>query len=138
MAEVTLESLPFPGSSRDALSEILKQGAQRMLGCAIEAEVAEWIDGRARVTDEQGRRQVVRNGYPPKRTIVTGLGELVVRQPRVHDRRTDASREKFTSQILPPYLRKAIEQPLFCKSHARRSLDRSDCSGSEGYASRMA
>ena len=49
MAEVTTESLPFPGSSRDALSEILKQGAQRMLACAIEAEVGEWIDGR---TDE--------------------------------------------------------------------------------------
>ena len=49
IAEVTTESLPFPGSSRDALSEILKQGAQRMLACAIEAEVGEWIDGR---TDE--------------------------------------------------------------------------------------
>ncbi|MBX3433674.1 MAG: transposase [Pirellulales bacterium] len=107
MAEVTTESLPFPGSSRDALSEILKQGAQRMLACAIEAEVGEWIDSRARVTDEQGRRQVVRNGYLPERTIATGLGELAVRQPRVHDRRTNASREKLTSQILPPYLRKA-------------------------------
>ena len=107
MAEVTTESIPFPGSSRDALSEILRQGAQRMLAQAIEAEVAEWIDAHAGTTDDRGRRQVVRNGYLPERKIVTGLGELPVRQPRVHDRRAEGEREKFTSKILPPYLRKA-------------------------------
>ena len=107
MAEVITESISFPGTARDALSEVLRQGAQRMLACAIEAEVAEWIDSRAGVTDERGRRQVVRNGYLPERTIVTGLGEIPVRQPRVHDRRPENEREKFTSKLLPPYLRKA-------------------------------
>ncbi len=29
-----------------------------------------------------------------------------VKQPRVHDRRPQEEAEKFTSQILPPYLRK--------------------------------
>jgi transposase-like protein len=86
---------------------VLKEGAQRMLAAAIEAEVAEWVDARADVTDEQGRRQVVRNGHLPERKIVTGLGEIAVRQPRVHDRRPEGEREKFTSKILPPYLRKA-------------------------------
>ncbi|MBX3435138.1 MAG: transposase [Pirellulales bacterium] len=107
MAEVTTESIAFPGTSRGALAEILKAGAQRMLAQAIEAEVAEWIDAHADVTDAAGRRQVVRNGYLPERTIVTGVGEIPVRQPRVHDRRPEDEREKFTSQILPPYLRKA-------------------------------
>lgn len=76
MAEVITESIGFPGMARDALSEVLRQGAQRMLACAIEAEVAEWIDSRAGVTDQRGRRQVARNGYLPERTIVTGLGEI--------------------------------------------------------------
>jgi transposase-like protein len=107
MAEVTTESIAFPGTARDALSDILKEGAQRMLAHAIEAEVANWIDGHADRIDERGRRQVVRNGYLPERTIVTGLGEISVRQPRVHDRRAAGEREKFTSKILPPYLRKA-------------------------------
>ena len=83
MAEVTTESIAFPGTSRGALAEILKAGAQRMLAQAIEAEVAEWIDAHADVTDAAGRRQVLRNGYLPERKIVTGVGEIPVRQPRV-------------------------------------------------------
>jgi transposase-like protein len=77
-----------------------------MLASAIEAEVAEWIERHAGVVDENGRRQVVRNGYLPERTIVTGLGEIQVEQPRVHDRRPEGAKERFSSQILPPYLRK--------------------------------
>ncbi len=77
-----------------------------MLSMAIEAEVAEWIDSHRHLADERGHRQVVRNGYLPEREIITGLGPLQVRQPRVHDRRTGEEREVFSSKILPPYLRK--------------------------------
>ena len=77
-----------------------------MLTTAIEAEVAEWIDSHRHLADERGHRQVVRNGYLPEREIITGLGSLKVRQPRVHDRRTGEEREVFSSKILPPYLRK--------------------------------
>jgi putative transposase len=63
MAERSSSTVSFPGVfSKDVLSDVLRQGAQRMLAQAIEAEVAEWIDGHAEVTDGQGRRQVVRNG----------------------------------------------------------------------------
>jgi transposase-like protein len=78
-----------------------------MLAEAIEAEVAEWIENHRDVTDAEGRRQVVRNGRMPPRTIVTGAGPLMVRQPRVHDRRPAEEREKFVSRLLPPYLRRA-------------------------------
>lgn len=94
-------------SSRDVLSEILREGAQRMLAEAVQAEVAEWIAERRHCVDERGRQQVVRNGCMPKRSILTGLGELEVEQPRVHDRRSGEERERFTSKILPPYLRKS-------------------------------
>ncbi len=77
-----------------------------MLTTAIEVAVAEWIDSHRHLADERGHRQVVRNGCLPEREIITGLGSLKVRQPRVHDRRPGEEREVFSSKILPPYLRK--------------------------------
>ena len=92
--------------SQDVLTDLLRDGARRLLAQAVEAEVASWIDDHAHLKDYQGRRQVVRNGHLPERTIQTGIGPVEVQQPRVHDRRPAEQREKFTSAILPPYLRK--------------------------------
>jgi len=72
----------------------------------IQAEVEDWLARRAHLRDEQGRRQVVRNGYLPEREITTGVGQVKVKQPRVRDRRPADESEPFTSKILPPYLRK--------------------------------
>jgi len=107
MTERSNSLLALPATtSRDVLTEILRDGAQRLLAEAVEAEVAEWIAARADVADEAGRRQVVRNGYLPKRSITTGIGRVEVHQPRVLDRRTPDEAEPFSSKILPPYLRK--------------------------------
>jgi putative transposase len=97
--------VPLPGS-KDVLTDILRQGAQQLLAQAIEAEVQEWLEQRTECRDERGRQQVVRNGYMKERTLLTGVGEVKVDQPRVRDRRTSRDREKFSSAILPPYLRK--------------------------------
>ena len=97
--------VPLP-QAQDVLTDVLRQGAQQLLAQAIEAEVADWIDGHRDCRDAAGRRQVVRNGYLPERTITTGVGPITVKQPRVHDRRPAELREKFSSAILPPYLRK--------------------------------
>jgi len=93
---------------RDVLTDILRQGAQEMLAAAIENEVAEYIEHHAPLRDEEGHRLVVRNGHLPARQIQTGLGRVAVQQPRVHDRRTDDNgpRVRFSSAILPPYLRR--------------------------------
>jgi putative transposase len=101
--DVRLVPLPPPP---DALTEVLRAGAQQLLAQAVEAEVADWIDRHQGCRDDQGHRQVVRNGHLPARTITTGVGPVEVQQPRVQDRRPAAEREKFTSAILPPYLRK--------------------------------
>jgi transposase-like protein len=98
-------SLPAVGA-QDVLTSILRDGAQRLLTEAIEAEVAEWIERHRHSRDERGHRQVVRNGHLPERTLMTGVGPLTVKQPRVLDRRTDDQAEPFSSKILPPYLRK--------------------------------
>jgi transposase-like protein len=101
-------------SSQDVLTEIARQGAQRMLTAALEHEVERYIAAFADERDEQGRRLVVRNGHSPEREIQTGIGGIEIRRPRVHDRRVgdDGSRFKFTSKILPPYLRrtKSVEE----------------------------
>lgn len=99
--------IAFPReSSRDVLSEVLREGARQMLATAIEAEVEVYLGAREHVVDGAGHRVVVRNGHLPARTIQTPLGEVPVRQPRVRDRRPAGERESFASAILPPYLRK--------------------------------
>ena len=106
MPEVSTTTVTFPSTtSQDVLTAVLRSGAQRLLAEAVEAEVAEWIDSHAHVQDAAGRRQVVRNGYLPKRSILTGIGSVEVEQPRVLDRRGGEG-EPFSSKILPPYLRK--------------------------------
>jgi len=94
--------------SRDVLTEILRQGAQRMLAQAIENEVQEYLQIHADEVDTAGHRQVVRNGHMASRAILTGLGPVEVTRPRVNDKRVDAQgqRCRFTSRILPPYLRR--------------------------------
>jgi putative transposase len=107
MQESTTSSVAFQSTSaKDVMTAILREGARQMLATAIDAEVADWIDRHTHLEDEQGLRQVTRNGHLPERTITTGIGEVPVRQPRVRDRRPDGERVKFTSKILPPYLRK--------------------------------
>lgn len=94
------------GFGKDLLTEVLRKGARELLAQAVEQEVHEWLTARVGLTDERGRRLVVRNGHLPERTIQTGIGPVAVRQPRVQDRRSKGEREHFSSQILPPYLRK--------------------------------
>jgi transposase-like protein len=106
MSEATAESSVVPVPAKDALTEILRRGAQRMLAQAIDAEVTEWIDGHAHLKNDAGHRQVVRNGHLPEREITTGIGQVTVKQPRVLDRRPPDEAEPFSSKVLPPYLRK--------------------------------
>jgi transposase-like protein len=93
---------------RDVLTDLLRQGAQQMLAKAIENEVAEYVERHACMQDDRGHRQVVRNGHLPARRIQSGVGLVEVRQPRVNDRRLNerGERMQFSSQILPPYLRR--------------------------------
>ena len=94
--------------ARDVLTAILRHGAQRMLARAIENEVGEYIAAHTHERDAAGHRLVVRNGHAPTRSIQTGLGPVPVLRPRVNDKRLDANgnRRRFTSKILPPYLRR--------------------------------
>jgi transposase-like protein len=100
-----------PSPATDALTDLLRDGARQMLAAAIESEVQEFLARHQGLQDEQGRQRLVRNGYLPQRTIQTGLGDIEVKVPRVRDR---AKQIRFSSAILPPYLRrtKTIEELL--------------------------
>jgi putative transposase len=115
MEEDTVVRLPRPGAgvADDPLLTVLREGARRMLTQAIEAEVEAFLAGHAELEDGHGRRRLVRNGYAPERTIQTGIGPVEVRRPKVRDRGAGEP-IRFTSEILPPYLRRTrnIEELL--------------------------
>jgi putative transposase len=93
-----------PGS---VLEEIARRGAQQMLAQAMEAEVALFIENHADKVDENGHRKVVRNGHMPARELVTGIGRVPIKQPRVDDRQLAGGEEqRFSSAILPRYLKR--------------------------------
>jgi transposase-like protein len=90
--------------SEDPLTELLRSGARKLIAEAVEAELQDFLIQFAELRDQQGRCQVVRNGYLPEREIQTGLGGVKVQVPKVRDK----SRQeiKFNSNLIPPYLRK--------------------------------
>lgn len=116
--------MPLPVA--DALTEVLRRGARELLQQAVEAEVAEAIAQFAELKDEQGRQRVVRNGYLPERTIQTGIGKVPVRAPRVRDR---VGELKFSSSILPPYLRRTRSLDELLPWLYLKGLSSSDFSG---------
>jgi len=110
MRELSEEKSGSPAEETpgEVLEEILKRGAQVLLQKAIESEVEEFV---GRYKDERasdGLRMVVRNGYMPERRVLTGLGPVAVKQPRVDDRKLRKEKNElgFTSRILPRYLRR--------------------------------
>ena len=91
------------------LDELAREGARRMLVKALEAEVVQYLAAHTHERDEQGHALVVRNGQARARKLTCGAGTIELRAPRVNDQRVDAAgeRQRFTSQILPPYMRRS-------------------------------
>jgi len=99
--------LTEPGTFVDGLTEVLRNGARKLLTQAVEAEVADFLGRHSDLVTEEGRQRLVRHGHLPEREIMTGIGPVAVRAPRVRDRVGQAeSRIRFSSAILPPYARR--------------------------------
>ena len=110
MTEATpTRSLHPVDSATDAITEVLRRGARKLLAAALDSEVEGFLAAYGDFRDERGHRAVVRNGHLPEREVQTGIGGVPVKQPRVRVRATADGVElpKFTSKILPPYLRKS-------------------------------
>jgi transposase-like protein len=108
MSESIVVALRQPGQSEDPLTELLRDGARRLLAQAIEAEVDTMLADHARLKTEDGRQRVVRHGHGPERSILTGIGPVSFRRPKVRDRGCEdgGSRIRFTSAILPLFARR--------------------------------
>jgi transposase-like protein len=91
----------------DPITDILRQGARKLLAQALETEIEIFISQYKDLTDQMGRQRIVRNGHLPEREIQTGIGAVPVKAPRIRDRHAKPSKRiRFNSSILPPYLRK--------------------------------
>ena len=107
MTDTNVFQLSQPGTFSDPLTEVLRNGARALLAQAVEAEVAAWLVPHADKLTDDGRQRLVRHGHLPEREIVTGIGPVAVRCPRVRDRAGEGSeRIRFSSAILPPYARR--------------------------------
>ena len=107
MTDTNVIKLAQPGTFTDLLTEILRNGARTLLTQAVETEVADFLGRYADLKTETGRQRVVRHGHLPEREIMTGIGPVAVRQPRVRDREAaGGGRIWFSPSILPPYARR--------------------------------
>ena len=108
MTETNVFQLTQPGTFGDPLTEVLRNGARALLAQAVEAEVASLLGCHADKVTDDGRQRLVRHGHLPEREIMTGIGAVAVRCPRVRDRVGEGSeRIRFSSAILPPYARRS-------------------------------
>jgi putative transposase len=94
-----------------SLDDLAKEGARRMIAAALELEVEEYLSRVRHLQSEQGHAVAVRNGKARERTIQMGAGSVKIQAPRLHDRREG---KRFTSKILPPYMRRSprLEEAL--------------------------
>jgi putative transposase len=87
---------------------VLRAGARALLAQAVEAEVATLLSRYADEATDDGRHRLVRHGHLPEREIMTGIGPVAVRCPRVRDRVGEGSqRIRFSSALLPRYARRS-------------------------------
>jgi putative transposase len=95
-------------STEDVLTELIREGARKILKEAVEAEIESFINNFRSLTMEDGKRRVVRNGYLPSRNITTGVGAVEVKVPRARDKMGKNADQpiQFQSSLIPSYLRK--------------------------------
>jgi hypothetical protein len=102
VTETNVFQLSQPGTFSDPLTEVLRNGARALLAQAVEAEISSLLSCHADKLTDDGRRRLVRDGHLPEREIMTGIGQIAVRCPRVRDRGGEGSeRIRFLSTILP-------------------------------------
>lgn len=105
MSNDTLKNAAKPEETlKDPLTELLRNGARDLIRQAVESELMSLLSAHENLKLLDGRQALVRNGYLPERTIQTGIGDVSIQVPKIRDR--SGSGIHFTSQLLPPYLKR--------------------------------
>ena len=105
MSKNTVVSLQGREQIADSLTELLRNGAHKLIEQAIEAELQELLSQYTGRQTDRGHAAVVRNGYLPERAIQTGIGPVTVKVPKVRSR--TGKPVTFHSALVPPYIRKS-------------------------------
>jgi len=104
MKKSNIIPLENPEENQDLLTGLLRSGARELITKAVQIELSDFLSRYEGITDDLGRRQVVRNGYLPERHIMTGLGAVDIQVPKTRDRSGQGIR--FRSELLPPYIKR--------------------------------
>jgi hypothetical protein len=103
--EPRLRSVRLTGADEHVLCAFARTQARELLAWTLDAEVNEYLLQRSQLRDHRGRPAVVRNGFQPVRQLLTNLGLVPVRVPKVRSRITRPA--VFRSVIVRPYLRRS-------------------------------
>lgn len=108
MKENKVIELKRPGSFiDDPLTEIMREGARKLLSEALKGEIEEFLIEYQELRRKNGTRRITRNGHLPEREIQTGIGAVPVKVPRSRDREATGEKIEFSSVIVPKYVRKS-------------------------------
>lgn len=91
------------------LARVAREGAWWLLERALEAEIEEQRNRHADLRTQDGLKAVVRSGHGPQREVLTGVGAVTVRRPRLDERKAvseNPEHERFTSTVLPRWMRR--------------------------------
>ena len=132
MTDSNVFQLSQPGMLSDPLTEVLRSGARALLAQAVAAEVAGFLEGHADKLTDDGRQRLVRHGHLPEREIMTGIGPVAVRAPRIRDRvgtgeeriafsSRDTRRRSSSSGVGTRNIAQTRGSPRWCASRARTS-----------------
>src|SRR5262249_49465890 len=99
VTEINVFQLSQPGTLADPLTEVLRNGARALLAQAVEAEVSSLLSCHADKLTDDGRRRLVRHGHLPDREIMTSIGPVAVRCPRVRDRGGEGCERILVAEI---------------------------------------
>ena len=104
----------------DALTDLLRTGAQQLIATAVEAELAGYLAQFSDLRTEAGHAAVVRNGHHPARPFQTGIGPVSVRIPKV--RSMDGTPVTFRSALVPPYVRRTKTLEAACPGYTSKGF----------------
>jgi Transposase, Mutator family len=133
VTDTNVFALVQPGTFTDRLTDVLRDGARALLARTVEAEVAGFLAEHADKRTDDGRQRLVRHGHLPERSIMTGIGAVEVRVPRVRDRlgfpSADIQKSVKAIKKASELARKAFESGRVSQRPARRCLTTSSAVG---------
>lgn len=112
------------GAEDRSVHALLRRQAAHLIDCTLHAELEILLARHASITDAQGRPAYVRNGYQPPRDLVTNLGPVTIRIPKVRSRIDRPV--VFRSALARPYLRRTRSVMHKAPAHFLRGLSVGD------------